>query len=70
MKISILIILTILFLLVYNENFFIKAVYKINDYFQIYSVEEMKIFEVKKFKNNLENDQTTNKEEILYWVIK
>jgi hypothetical protein len=70
MKISILIILTILFLLVYNENFFIKAVYKINDYFQIYSLEEMKIFEVKKFKNNLENDQTTNKEEILYWVIK
>jgi hypothetical protein len=70
MKISILIILTILFLLVYNENFFIKAVYKINDYFQIYRLEEMKIFEVKKFKKNLENDQTTNKEEILYWVIK
>jgi hypothetical protein len=62
--------LTILFLLVYNENFFIKAVYKINDYFQIYRLEEMKIFEVKKFKKNLENDQTTNKEEILYWVIK
>ena len=70
MKISILILLTILFLLVYNENFFIKAVYKTNDYFQIYSLEEIKIFEVKKFKNNLENDQTTNKEEILYWVIK
>ena len=70
MKVSILIILTILFLLVYTENFFIKAVYKINDYFQIYSLEEMKIFEVKKFKKNLEDDQTTNKEEILYWVIK